>query len=348
MKNCYVSGLCQGARVDDVFLISSKSLAESRNGSLYIRLQLADRTGSIDGFKWDADEETYNQLSSDEFVHVRGSVRNFNGKLQVDIESMRACTHKIDPSDFIARSDKDTDEMIKDVLKLVASVRHPHLKALLDHFFADKEFLERFTTAPAAQKIHHAYIGGLLEHSLSTAKMCDFVSSHFTNIDRDLLITGALIHDIGKVEEFNWDKSIKYSDSGHFIGHVVSGAMMVEKAAEKIDGFHPLLKLKITHMVIAHHGQKDWGSPKRPKSIESIILHHVEDLDAKVNMFQQALAKAQPDGESSLWTEKHWVFERPLFRGLPRSIMEPSDIGDSDDHTGSSTLEADFDLFAEE
>lgn len=344
MKNNYVSALSEGVRIDDVFLICNKTLAESRNGSLFIKLQLGDRTGTIEGYKWDASQTLFAQLGNADYVRVLGSVRNYNGKLQIDIESFRAHTHKVDPSDFLPSCPRDSAEMIAEIEKLVESVKHPHLRALLDCFFSNKEFLARFSTAPAAQKIHHAYIGGLLEHSLSAANLCDLVASKYPNIDRDLLITGALLHDIGKVEELSWDKSIKYSDSGHLVGHIVGGAMMVDKAADTIDGFHPLLKLKMTHMILSHHGQKDFGSPKRPKSLESLVLHYMEDLDAKINIFRQALAADEQENELDLWTERHWVFERPLFRGLPKWIMDP--LGDG--HSPDRSEDADYDPFAEE
>jgi 3'-5' exoribonuclease len=344
MKNSYVSDLRDGARVDDFFLICSKSLGHTQDGSPYVRLKLGDRTGTIDAIKWDASETMYSGLSGDDFVWVRGTVTTYNEKLQIKIDSFRRYTDKADPADFLPRSERDIDEMLSEMLAIVASVRHPHLRELLDSFFGDQELLSKFSTAPAAQKIHHGYIGGLLEHSLSVAKMSDLAASHYPRVDRDLLVTGAILHDIGKIEEFCWDKSIKYSNTGHLVGHIVTGALMVEKAAERINGFHPLLKLTLMHMILAHHGQKDWGSPKRPKSIESLVLHYIEDLDAKVNTFQQAVGGPEAGDEADLFTDRHWLFERPLFRGLPRSVMRPWD----DEPEPSEPSEADHDPFAEE
>jgi 3'-5' exoribonuclease len=316
MKNCFVSDLGEGSRIDDVFLVNSKSLAESRNGSMYIRLQLSDRSGVIDAFKWDASEDIYERLSSDEFVQVRGAVRSYNGKLQIDVDTFRSCSCKVDPADFLPRCERDIDEMLAEMREVMGSVRHPQLKAILDYFFKNQEFLTKFATAPAALKIHHAYIGGLLEHSLCVSQMCQDVAARYKELDHDILITGALIHDIGKVEEFSWDAAIKYSDSGHFLGHIVAGTMMLDKAINAIPGFDPMLKLIMEHMVVSHHGQKEWGSPKRPKSLESIVLHFVEDMDAKINTVKQALGKTAKD--SGHWTERNWVFDRPLFRGLPQ------------------------------
>jgi 3'-5' exoribonuclease len=175
------------------------------------------------------------------------------------------------------------------------------------------------------------------------AKTCDFISSHYQGIDRDLLVTGAILHDVGKIEEFRWDTTIKYSDSGHLIGHIVSGAAMISAAMDQIDGFHPLLKMMVIHIILSHHGQKEFGSPKRPKSLESIILHHVEDLDAKVNTFQLAVGKDKPSDPSDIWTERNWVYDRPLFKGFPDSIK-----GSSGTDSLDGLLDLDYDPFAEE
>lgn len=343
MKNWYVSGLQDGTRVDDVFLVVAKSMGYTHDGSPFMRLKLSDRTGVIDAIKWDVSEDTGYEVSNDQFLKIRGVVTTYNGKQQVKIDSFRPYNDKIDPTDFLPRAERDIEEMLAELMKFVRAVEHPQLKALLDYFFSDQNFLSRYSSAPAAQKIHHAYIGGLLEHSLSVAVLCDFVASHYSGIDKDLLMTGAILHDIGKIEEFCWDKSIRYSDAGHLVGHVVGGATMIGNAIDNIKDFQPLLKLVLIHMILSHHGQKDWGSPKRPKCLESIILHYVEDLDAKVNTFQLAAGKGEPVDEKNLWTERHWVFDRPLFKGLPRSTTDSSS-----EASFTNDDESDYDPFADE
>ncbi|MBI2843402.1 MAG: HD domain-containing protein [Armatimonadetes bacterium] len=342
MKNSYISGLHEGVRVDDVFLICSKSLGCKQDGSPYIKLKLSDRTGAIDAIKWDASEQLYAGLTSDDCIRVRGTVTTYNGRLQIRVDSLRRHTQEIDPSDFLPRSERDIDDMLACLRKIIESVEHHHLRAVLDYFFSDQDFVSRFSTAPAALRIHHGYIGGLLEHTLSVAELCLLVTSHYPSIDRDLLVTGAILHDIGKIEEFCWDRTIKYSDSGHFIGHIVAGTLMVSEAIDSIQEFAPLLKLVVKHMIVAHHGQKDWGSPKRPKSIESLILHYLEDMDAKVNTFQQAIAGGDVTDNSNVWTDRHWIFDRPLFRGLPSASPSPG-LGDL-----SGLSEETYDPFAEE
>lgn len=321
MKNSYVSGLYDGAHVDDVFLISSKVLRQARNGTMYIRMELRDCTGGIDAFKWDASDDAYADLPDGDFIHVRGLVGRRDGKLQLNLDSIRRFNGKVDPADFLPRADRDIDDMLKELRDIILSIANPQLKSLLDYFFSDEDFVSRFSTAPAAQRIHHAYIGGLLEHTLSSAKMCDALCPQFPTVDRDLLLTAAILHDAGKIEEFRWDKSIGYSTCGHLIGHIVSGAMMISDAIDAVGGFHSLLKMTVVHMILAHHGEREYGSPKRPKCIEGIILHELEDMDAKINTFKQAVAGAEIEGESDIWTDKHWLFDRPLLRGLPKSVM---------------------------
>lgn len=343
MKSYYVSGLCDGAKVDDIFLIHSKSLGYTQDGAPFVRLKLGDRTGTIDAIKWDVSETTGASISNDQFIRIRGTVTTYNGKMQIRMDSFRPYNDQVDPTDFLPRSENDIDEMTRELLDIIASVKNPQLKALLDYFFKDPQFVTRFTTAPAAQKIHHAYIGGLIEHSLAVAKMCDCFALQYQGMDRDLLITGAILHDVGKIEEFNWDKTIRYSDSGHLLGHIVAGSSMVGHAMDSIEGFHPLLKLVITHIILSHHGQKEWGSPKRPKLLESIVLHYVEDLDAKINTFRQAVGKDLPEDESEIWTERHWLYDRPLFKGIPRSIMDSEGVEGRQDNS-----DLDYDPFAEE
>lgn len=344
MKNLYVSGLYDGARVDDIFLVSSKVLRQARNGTLYIRMELRDRTGAIDAFKWDASDDIYADLPDGDFIHAKGMVGRHDGKLQLNLDSVRRFNGKVDPGDFLPRCDQDIDQMLSDLRAIIKTVKNPQLSALLDYFFGDEDFLSRFSTAPAAQRIHHAYIGGLLEHTLSVAKMCVALAPQFHYADRDLLLTATILHDAGKIDEFSWDKSISYSTLGHLVGHIVAGTLMIRDAMDKIPGFHPLLKMTLMHMILSHHGEKEYGSPKRPKSIESIILHELEDLDAKINTFRQAIGDSEVSSEADIWTDKHWLFDRPLMKGLPKSVMGSA----SEDRDPIDVFVEDYNPFIEE
>ena len=345
MKSFYVDNLRDGIRVEDVFLVSSKSIGRTQEGATFVRLKLMDRTGSIDAIKWDAPETVCSGISVDDYVQARGIVGKYKDKLQLVLDNVRKHGDKVDPTDFLPRCPKDARQMLADLRVVMATVQHPQLKALLALLFDDPEFVEKFSAAPAALKIHHAYIGGLLEHSLSVAQLCDVVALHYPEVNRDLLITAAILHDIGKIDEFAWSKSIRYTDSGHLVGHVVSGAMKVDEAAGKIPDFHPLLRMILTHMILSHHGEKEFGSPKRPKSIESIVLHRVEDLDAKVKTFAEAVAPNGHSSETEMWTERHWLLDRPLLRALPDGVLGKSE-GDGPELTASSG-QVEFDTFAE-
>ncbi len=339
MKSIYVSDLKNGTQVDGVFLVSSKKVDCTKGGSPYMRLKLTDRTGTVEAVKWDADESELSSVDNGQFVHIWGVVGSYKESLQVKIDSLRLHTDKVDPADYLPQTERDTHEMLSALRSIVATVEHPQLKALLDYFFTDNKFVSKFSTAPAAQKIHHGYIGGLLEHTLSVAQLCSFAAEHFPGVDRSLLITGAILHDVGKIEEFNWDAIIKYADNGHLIGHVVGGAAMVDKAISTIDDFDPLLRQVVLHIILSHHGQKEYGAPKRPKVLEAIIIHFLEDLDAKVNIFQRVVNSETSKRSSSIWTERDWVFDRPLFKGLPTA----------EENTGESRLEvlldSDYDPF---
>jgi 3'-5' exoribonuclease len=344
MKNAYIENLRDGVRVDDVFLISNKSIGRTQDGSAFVRLKLMDRTGSIDAIKWDAPDALCTGIGVDDYVQVRGVVGKYKDKMQLVLDGVRKHCEKIDPADFLPRCPRDIGQMYGELKEIISTIKEPQLRALMDAFFNNSEFVEKFTSAPAALKIHHAYIGGLLEHSLSVAQLCVMVAGQYPEANRDLLISGAILHDIGKIDEFAWSRSIKYTDCGHLVGHLVSGAMTVDEVIEKIPDFHPLLRMILMHMILSHHGEKEFGSPKRPKSLESLILHRVEDLDAKVKTFVEAVA---PNGshDSEMWTERHWLLDRPLFRGLPESALGANPVVERDFPIGSE--ESEFDLFSE-
>lgn len=327
MKTCYVASLQDGERVDDIFLVSSKNLGKTQDGSPYVRLRLCDRTGAIDAIKWDANEASYAGLAVDDFVHVRGTVGTYRNRLQLSLDFFRKFVEKIDPNDFLPRCERDVEEMYSCLRRIIESIKNDGLSRVLSFFFDDEDFVDRFKTAPAAQKIHHAYIGGLLEHTLSVAQNCDLIASHYPQLNRDLLLTGAILHDIGKIDELCWSRSIRYSDTGHLIGHVVHGCSMVETAAETATDMNPLLKLELMHLILSHHGEKEWGSPKRPKSLQAIVLHYMDDLDAKVDMLIKA-TNAENNDSKTVWTERHWVLDRPLLRGhVNNSVLEDRTSG---------------------
>lgn len=338
MKRYYIADFQEGAKVEDVFLIASKSVGSTRSGSPFLKVKLGDKTGTIDAVKWDATETELGSLREQDFVLVHGAVRAYNGDLQLTLDTLRKYSDHIDPTDFLPASPRDPEEMFTELRALLKQIANPHLNSVLTAFFGDKAFAERFGKAPAATKIHHAYIGGLLEHTLNVVNNCIALAGLYSAADRDLLVTAAALHDVGKVEEFEWSVAIKYSDAGHLVGHVVGGAMMVKKAADAIKDFDPILNLALQHAILAHHGMKEYGSPKQPKSIEAMILHAADDLDAKVAMYQNAVAESDRNGDLGLFTKRHFILDRPMFKGVPVQKKEkPAEPGE---------LLFDADLFA--
>ena len=314
MKKTFVENLASGNKIRDVFQVADKKVGQSSsNGAPYVHLALKDRTGSIKAVIWDADLDVFADINQGDYVAVEGFVSIYKNAPQIKLDSCRKYTGPIDRQDFIPRTSKNVDEMLASILKLVESVKHHQLRNLLDYFFQDTALLDQFKTAPAAVSVHHAYVGGLIEHTLSVAQLCSLVAECYQELDRDLLVAGALLHDIGKIEEISWDSLIEYTDTGHFIGHVVSGTMKVESAISAIPDFDPELKMKFLHLMLSHHGKREFGAPVLPATREAIALHYIEDMDAKLRMFEEALA----EGGKERSTGYHSRFERRLYRGSP-------------------------------
>ncbi|MCE5198483.1 MAG: HD domain-containing protein [Armatimonadota bacterium] len=344
MKKYYVSNLREGAKVEDVFLVASKSVAHTRTGSPYLKVTLADKTGEVNAIKWDATESEITRLQEDDYIFVYAAVRNYNDHPQLQVESFQRWGEAVDPADFVRSSPFDPDQMMAELSEILAQVADPNLRALLDKLFSDQDFVRKFRQAPAAKKVHHAYVSGLLEHSLGVVKTCVAFADRYPQANRDLLITGAVLHDVGKIQEFEWNGSIKYSSSGVLVGHIVVGAMLAKDLADSIDGFDPILSLTLQHIILSHHGEHEYGSPKLPKCIEAMMLHCADDLDAKVAILGQAIEESDVNGGGGLFTQRHYLLGRPIFKGVHK-IAEPPDVAVSE-HAAVEEGEADLDLFA--
>lgn len=347
VKHQFVSELREGARVEDVFLVLGKTVLHTKTGQPYIKMQLGDRTGSLDAVKWHASQNELDTLAEMGFIVVRGNVGEYNGQPQMTVESFRTYTEKPDPADFLPTTSRDVDQMWAELREILAQVKNPDLVGLLALFFDDEAVSKQFREAPAASKVHHACIGGLLEHTLGVVKTCAALADLYPDADRDLLLVAAALHDVGKIEEFDWSLAIRYSDAGQFVGHVVGGAMMVKQAAERIEGFDPLLSLALQHAILAHHGKLEYGSPQQPKTIEAMIVHEADVLDADITMLRNAIAESHRDGSGDLFTKRHFFLDRHLFKGMPTSD-EPSGPAELIFDADSLAAETDYDPFAEE
>nr|MCR5102486.1 HD domain-containing protein [Butyrivibrio sp.] len=232
-----------------------------------------------------------------DYVDIFGEVTSFNGMLQINVKRARKCSEgEYEPGNYLPVSSKDIDVMYKELLSLINSVNNKYLKRLLEMFFVeDAQFIERFKKSSAAKSVHHGFVGGLLEHTLSVSKMCDYFSTTYPAINRDLLITAAICHDIGKTKELSLFPVNDYTDEGQFLGHIVMGAEMVGKKADNIEGFPVLLRQELQHCILAHHGELEYGSPKKPAIIEALALNLADNADAKIETFTEVLkAKTEP------------------------------------------------------
>ena len=310
-KTIFIDQLHEGRQVDDLFLVSRKTLAETKAGKPYLALSLMDRTGEIEARLWDNAEEYDAMAEAGNFVRVRGTARSYREQLQLVVNSLAQVDEDdVRLEDFMPASPRNRDVMVAELESVIARIEDRPLHRLLRVIFAGKT-LEQFSRAPAAKKMHHAYLGGLLEHTLSVTGMAARTADHYQALDRDLLLTGALVHDIAKIREFSFARlPFDYTSSGRLIGHLVLGAEMVREAASGVPDLPPDRLDQLVHLVLSHHGRHDFGAPVLPMTPEALVLHHLDDMDAKMNYIGRLREKITEPG--SHWTD----FQRPLERFL--------------------------------
>ncbi len=312
-KNIFVRQIKAGDQVSDSFLVTEKNMTYSQKGAPYLSLKLRDRTGEIEGRVWDRAAELDPLFRKGDVIHIQSRAASFKNSLQLSIVNLKKIEGTaFNPSDFSPVSKSDPDRMFEEMMAFIREIRNPYLLELLLSFFNDQETARRFKLAPAAKGFHHVYLGGLLEHTLSVVRLLGKVSEHYQDADHDLLIAGGILHDIGKIDEFSYDTVIDYSDEGRLIGHLVMGVEMLDRRIAEIENFPPQLAMKLRHILLSHHGLMEFGSPKRPKTLEAFIIHFIDDLDAKVNAFQSHVEVFSE--EESDWTPFHRLFERFLYK----------------------------------
>ncbi|MCJ7617558.1 MAG: CRISPR-associated endonuclease Cas3'' [Desulfobacterales bacterium] len=315
MKKQFINSIKTGDAVDDIFVLAEKNLAQKKDGNNFLNISLSDKTGIIKGVVWDNVDQISEKISAGDFARVKGNVTEYRGSLQLVIKNIEACSaDSIDPSDFLPESRFSRDAMFERLLKLTEAIETLYLKNLLEAFWNDDEFVSKFKRAPAAKKMHHAYIGGLIEHTLSMARLADKIAEHYqyVGIDRDLLITSAILHDIGKIREFDYKVKIDYSDEGRLLNHIVIGVQMIEEKLKNIKNFPDEQALLIKHMIVSHHGTRNFGSPEPPKTIEAVLLNYIDEIDSKVNGIREFIAKEDPN---ETWTSFHRLLERYFYIG---------------------------------
>jgi 3'-5' exoribonuclease len=311
MKQLFVSEIQEHQPVDTIFMCAAKNQGVTKSGSGYLILRLLDRSGEIEGRVWDRAEELARKFEKSDYVRVRGQATVYQGRLQIRVHDVLKIEEaEVTAGDFLPKSPYDPEIMAVELMALLRGVKNPYLLALGEAFFADEEFMDLFKRAPAGKSIHHCYLSGLLEHTLSLTKLVLKVVENYRDVDVDLLLIGAFLHDMGKIYEFSFDRSVEYTDKGQLLGHLV---MEVEKVSEKIRAipdFPENLAVLVKHMLVSHHGQYEFGSPKLPQTVEALILHYLDDLDGKIQSVQTLMAK-----EQSRWTSFHRAYGRSFFRG---------------------------------
>ena len=323
MKTPYVSELEPNQLVQGVFLVQHKEIRQKKTGEPYLSLTLADRSGDLDAKMWDNVPEVMDTFERDCFLKVKGMVQLFQNKPQLTIYRLQLLAEtEIDIADFLPASKRDRDEMFAELKGWIASMTNLHLKALIETIFADEAIALAYRTAPAAKSIHHGWIGGLIEHVLSVCQLAKVTAAHYPDIDFDLLLTGVILHDIGKIHELTYARSLGYSTEGQLIGHISIGVRMVEDALRKLPGFPPLLRDLVEHMILSHHGSLEFGSPKVPMFLEAMLLHQIDNLDSKMEAMRAHIAKDRQ--ATGVWTGYNPALERIVLK-KQQYLVEPEE-----------------------
>jgi 3'-5' exoribonuclease len=313
MKSPYVNQLEPNKVITANFLVHAEEIRQKKSGEMYLSLLLADRTGELDAKMWDNVAEVLDGFERDDFVKVKGLIQIFHNRPQLTIHKVRRLDEsEIDYADYFPCSKRDPNEMWMELRGVVAEVGNPHLRGLLDALLGDDEIARRYRQAPAAKQIHHAYLGGLIEHVLSLCALAKMTASHYRHIDRDLLLAGVVLHDIGKIYELNYERGFSYSTEGQLIGHINIALRMVADKLRGLPDFPAPLRTLLEHMILSHHGQLEFGSPKLPQFPEALLLHYLDDMDSKMECMR---ALAQNDRQvEGCFTSYSTALERPVLK----------------------------------
>jgi 3'-5' exoribonuclease len=292
MKSPYVTELEPNQVITTSFLVHSKEVRQKKGGELYLSLILGDRTGELDAKMWDNVAEVVDDFERDDFVKVKGLMQIFHNRPQLTIHKVRRMhDSEIDFCDYFPSSRRDPEQMWNELRAIIAGFTNPHLKALTEAILSDEDVALRYRRAPAAKQIHHAWLGGLIEHVLSLCTLARMTAGHYPHVDLDLLLTGVILHDIGKIYELNYERGFSYSNEGQLLGHIHIGARMVSDKLRVLPGFPAPLRTLVEHMILSHHGQLEYGSPKLPQFPEALLLHYLDDMDSKMECMRALIER---------------------------------------------------------
>lgn len=328
-KQVFIRDLKENQQINDIFLVSRFNLAETKAGKPYLALGLMDKSGEIEARLWDRAEQLASLAQEGSFVAVQATVDQFNGQLQLKLLTLATASEEtLALNDFFPTSRRPQKEMLLELKKRIKSIQDDPLRRLMATIFKG-DTLARFAQAPAAKKMHHAYLGGLIEHTLSMAHMAEAVARHYPLINADLLLAGVLLHDLAKIDEFDCTRPpFNYTDRGRLVGHLVLGVEMLRRAADTVEGLSQDTVDQLAHLILSHHGQLEFGSPVLPMTPEALLLHHIDDMDAKMNYIEGL--QAQMHGEELQWT----AFQRPLQRYLYLRGSTGDDAGEDEFSAG--------------
>ncbi len=306
MAHKFINQIEAGQTIDDIYIAKDPILRSTTRGELYIAMYLSDRTGQLNGRMWQASEATYKSLPKPGFVHIKGRSELYQNNLQIVINNVTVIDPgKVDINDFLPKTKKNTKQMFEEVKETVGQIKNSQLKALVEEFFADDKLMEGFCNAPAAMKMHHDYIGGLLEHTHNMLRVAVAILPLYPDVQPDLVLAGIFLHDIGKTEELAYDMAFSYTDSGQLIGHISKSLLMINQKADSLRSggtqIGQAVLDAIGHIILSHHGAYEFGSPKLPATAEAFMVCYIDDLDAKINQVTSTIDKEVGDSNWTAW-----------------------------------------------
>lgn len=324
MSRQFIADLQARENVDEIYRVSDKQVRSNRQGNDYLLLQLMDRTGQVSGLRWNAGQSLYETFQKGDFLRVLGTTQLHNGLLQLIIQDFEPIhPSKVNHEDFMRSDPGEIEQLLAELKVKLGSVKHPHLRRLVAAYMADEILLDKLQRAPAGIKTHHAYEGGLLRHVLDLMRIAEAVAPNYPQLDSEMLMVGVFLHDLGKLEELTYDADLSYSDPGQLLGHLVQGTLELERRALQVQretgqAIPSEVLWRLQHMIVSHHGQLDHGSPKVPMTIEAIVLHYIDDMDAKVNAATELIESDR--NTDSQWTAFHPVMGRKLYKPSARKL----------------------------
>ena len=319
MPHKFISEINPGETVDDIYMVKSPILRSTSRGDLYIAMYLLDKTGQVNSRMWQATEAAYKSIPRPGFIHIKGRSELYKNNLQIVVNNFGVIDRsKVNIEDFLPRTEGDIGKMFEEVKQILSEIKNPQLKKIVDEFLNDKPLMEKFCKAPAAIKMHHSYLGGLLEHTLTTLKSAKAVLGIYPEVQPDLVLAGLFFHDLGKTQELNYDMAFEYTDSGQLIGHITQTIIMLENEVQNLRKQGEQIEQDIVdaleHIILSHHGQYEFGSPKLPATPEAFMVSYLDDMDAKLQQVNKAI---EDEDEESNWTQWNRGLERRIYRKNP-------------------------------